>query len=177
MVRRRGVSSGKRIMAVDPGETTGWCTGIATPAKFELDAHGEINGRDLLIAGFELAGEPGGIYFEDRAVVYCLMQILYDFRPQVLVVEDFVLRPTGIGSTERSGVSPLRIISMIELWVFDILCEEDHIDVPEVVYQQAGSAKRVVTDERLRALGLYKRGVRHARDAIRHADLYRRGLR
>ena len=87
----------------------------------------------------------------------------FDSRPggiEELVVEDFLSRPGG----PRVNLSAPKTIGRIYAWA-------DARGVP-VVLQSPSSAKRVVTKDRLRAAGGWKRGEEHARDATRHL-LYR----
>ena len=87
----------------------------------------------------------------------------FDARPEgitELVVEDFISRPGG----PRVNLSAPVTIGRIVAWA-------DARGVP-VVFQSPSSAKRVVTKDRLRAAGGWKRGEEHARDATRHL-LYR----
>lgn len=60
------------------------------------------------------------------------------------------------GRTPKPDVTPLRIEGALAvLW-------------PEVVYQP-NTYKAIVTDERIKALGLWWPGQQHARDSLRHA--------
>ena len=84
-----------------------------------------------------------------------------------LVIEAFVV---GHGSgkmanADRSGLYPVRIASCLEG------CLVRQIPPNGIVYQMPSSAKRFMTDERLRAAGLWIRGSDHQRDAARHMAL------
>ena len=60
----------------------------------------------------------------------------------------------------HSNVHTLRWIGVIEALL-------DLRDIPQVT-QGAGIAKKFATDEKLKDWGMWQRGERHARDAIRH---------
>lgn len=151
-----------RVLAVDPGETTGW----ALWTDDESDA-----GEDDLVLGngWVTWGEEGPARgsHEENEVAKGLIVALVD--EDVIVVEDFILRPTG--NARRSGLSPVRITARLEALAFSF-----DLDLTWV-YQQASAAKGVVTDERLKGLGLWVRGAPHARDAIRHLVLYLRSAK
>jgi hypothetical protein len=175
------------IMGIDPGETTGWAVledgrvGGGGLAALSLEDYGQLNGGELLAGGMHLDGlGEGGLYDADRAICMSLAILINEYEPDIVCVEDFILRPSGIGSTARSGLSPLRIIAMMEMWRFEIGFNFDALPhggddgmtwSPRWYYQQPSDAKGVVTDARLRAAGLWVKGQQHARDAIRHACL------
>lgn len=167
------------VMGIDPGVTTGWAildcgqdgeVGLSSCVVVEC---GQLNGAELLKAGMADEVPEGGMYREDRAVAMALYRLIDAYQPDAVYVEDFVLRPSGIGSSGRDGVSPLRIICFLECWLFDIgFADDDVVDYdPGLAYNTPADAKKVITDQRLRAAGLWVRGQQHARDAIRHAAL------
>lgn len=162
------------IMGIDPGVTTGWAVLDDRDGEGEIAVVdcGQLNGNDLIRAEIDI--ELGGLYECDRAICLALVRLIHNYEPDYVFVEDFILRPTGIGSTGRDGVSPLRLISMLEVWRFDIQFGGDEGEWnPEWKYNTPADAKKVMTDSRLRAKGLYAPSVGqpHARDAIRHAAL------
>lgn len=165
------------ILAVDPGETTGWCLAEVHSGKpLEVLSVGQLNGAELLQEGMDLL-YPDSQFAQERAVALALMQIVSEHQVEVLVVEDFVLRQ--FTTMDRAGIGPAQIAAMLEVWVYEIIASAEAHEAGvgaevQMVLQDVASAKRVVTDERLKALGLWVRGLQHARDAIRHAELYRR---
>lgn len=161
------------VMGIDPGVTTGWAMlegeGAGLSALTIVEC-GQLNGKELLSGvGFAADVPEGGMYREDRAVAMALYRLIDAYEPDAVYVEDFVLRPTGIGSSGRDGVSPLRIICFLECWLFDIGVDER--GEFNYAYNTPADAKKVITDQRLKAGGLWVRGQQHARDAIRHAAL------
>lgn len=81
------------------------------------------------------------------------------WRIDEIVVENFRSRPGP-----AINLSASETIGRIYAWA-------DAVGVP-VIRQDASPVKRVVTKDRLRAAGGWKRGEEHARDATRHL-LYR----
>jgi hypothetical protein len=76
-----------------------------------------------------------------------------------IVVENFRSRPGP-----AVNLSAPRVIGRIYAWA-----EENEVPIVE---QDPSWAKRVITNDRLRALGGWVRGQEHSRDALRHL-LYR----
>lgn len=159
-------------MGIDPGETTGWAVCRAGRST-EVLSCGEINGEDLLASGFEL-WQAEEKYSQYRATCLALMQILMAEEVQVVVIEDFTLRQ--MTTTKPEGISPVRIGAMLMVWLHEILPEGDPGFYGQVYWQTPSQAKSVLTDKRMRDLGLWQRGLPHATDAVRHCDLYRRRM-
>lgn len=84
-----------------------------------------------------------------------------------LVIEDFILRER---TKQRNLLAPVRLTAGL---VQEVLRSDKLIGI---TLQSASDAKSVVTDERLKALGLWQVGQQHARDAIRHLALFLRRL-
>ena len=78
-----------------------------------------------------------------------------------VVMEDHRVYQNRIEQHAGSSLSTPRLIGMIET-----LCLQHSIPWHK---QPASMPKQFVTDEKLKAWGLYLPGKRHARDAIRHA--------
>lgn len=102
-----------------------------------------------------------------------------DKRVGQLVVEDFQLRvggSTGVASTARSLLSPVRVTSGLRTLLGARGKGLAGSSGSEALYgagwrftmQQASDAKTVVTDDRLRRWGAWAPGLEHARDATRH---------
>jgi hypothetical protein len=83
----------------------------------------------------------------------------------VFVVEDFILRE-GSHSSERSGLSSPRIVSLVE---GEVGVKFPAIEMPR---QSPSNAKTVATDARLRSNGLWRPGRPHENDAVRHLVLW-----
>lgn len=84
---------------------------------------------------------------------------LEQLQPEVVICERFVHRTT-IGV----DVTALEYIGVITLW-----CEQNKVHLR---MQTPSAAKAFWTDDKLKHLGLWRKGQRHAVDAIRHALTY-----
>lgn len=84
--------------------------------------------------------------------------------PTEIVIEDY--RVYSHKSDVHIGIELItpKLIGKVEL-----LCYQKNIPL---AYQMASQAKGFVTDEKLKAWGLYIKGHRHSRDSIRHAIYY-----
>lgn len=118
----------------------------------------------------ELLG--GGRHSSEVKVVYLLWELVKRYEPQVVVIEDFILRGVA-GSTRREALSPARI-------GFGIACVLGIDSGVEVVLSDPSAAISVFTNERLKRLGMYVKfpgGGEHVRDAARHVAMYLRKSR
>lgn len=202
------------IIAVDPGETTGWSVwqvhpeALSDPEVMILEnvqywQHGEIDcgakrgnaGDSSAVSSVEIleaeAGQlMGGERIEDptfggevqsiqgsdvlgisttgeSAGVSELLSLIETWPGAAVVTEDFILRKFDQG---RDILAPVRVMEKFEfgLWVLG----RDK----QSFRQQPSMAKTTVTDQRLKNWGFYRRdgGLRHARDADRHAITFLR---
>jgi hypothetical protein len=180
--RRRGYISNDEItyteatvIAIDPGGTTGWSLISVHPASLvESNAdfldnifthqHGEVdcgvhrgNLHSSLHTGISTDGEYGG--------VYDLTKFIESWPVAAVVIEDFTLRQMRM---DRDLLSPVRITAALgyNIWIAG---RDYHVQTP-------ADAKTTCTDERLKIWGVYDNsgGLRHARDADRHAILFLR---
>jgi hypothetical protein len=160
------------VMGIDPGETTGWavCEFMAR-GKLEVVSCGELNGEELISDGIDMTMPGAGNYSHHRAICMALMEILVAHDCSVVVVEDFVLRQ--FTTMDRAGIGPHGIINMLEVWLYDIMMPAGEW-LGDVVYQTPSQAKGVMTDQRMKSLELWQRGLPHATDAVRHCEVFRR---
>lgn len=137
--------------SIDPGGTTG--------IAFWRD--GGLCAWDSWRCGF-------GWKEQGRLVGEMADQVLDWVGPEgLLVVEDFVLRGGSMRSTRRDALSPVQVTGLM------LGRMQGRGWVGKLELQSAANAKGVVTDARLKGMGLY-RGNDHVRDAIRHGVLYLR---
>jgi len=122
------------VVAVDPGETTGWCA-VRLP-DFEVAA-GQVRDVDALI------------------------RVLEAHKPEVVVVEDFRLRPERAKSLSQQQLHASEVIGTVAAW-----CGRNWVELE----RQPASMRTVVTRELLGRLGLWSltRNMPHARDAAKH---------
>jgi len=139
----------KLIVGLDPGGTTG------------------VAAMELTDTGFELVrlyqwGDPDTVYEKIRDL---LRELSQEYDDMTVICESFEFRPDVMDPDE----TPKYIIKDLERFV-----EPEF----EIRYQQASVAKVGVPPpmggrpDRLKAFGLFKRGCRHANDAIRHIVVY-----
>lgn len=162
------------VLAFDPGETTGWsvwrapietlCT-QGTPKTLARCkwALGQIRPADA-----DLRRGEGDSATVDRMLEvgrWSYEEFVHEDDEFVLVREGFTLR---MMSMDPNLLAPVRVNAIFK----DRMRAAGN---PYQMYeQQPGEAKRVVTDQRLRAWGVYRPGMEHARDAERHAILFLR---
>jgi hypothetical protein len=163
------------VIAIDPGGTTGWSLITIHPeALTEPKAdifhnifdhkHGQVdcgsrrgNLGDSLHDGISTEGEFSG--------VFDLVEFIKAWPSAAVIIEDFTLRQLRM---DRDLLSPVRITAAIgySMWLAG---RDYHV-------QSASDAKRVCSDDRLKEWRMYEPagGLRHARDADRHAILFLR---
>src|SRR5206468_12988114 len=97
--------------------------------------------------------------------VYDLAHFIESWPVAAVVIEDFALRTMRM---DRELLSPVRVTSALgyNIWMNG---RDYHVQTP-------ADAKRVCTDDRLKAWGMYDPvgNLKHARDADRHAILFLR---
>lgn len=139
LAKRRGVDfiPPKRLLCLDPGETTGW-------AVFE---------DGMFSASGQASTAANGWKEIDK--------LFTDVNPTMLVYENYRVYSHKLERHSNSEVYTLRLVGVIEYLA------EVKFGIP-YFNQMANQAKGFVTDDKLKAWGMYQRGHRHARDAIRH---------
>lgn len=125
----------KKILALDPGETTGWATFV----DGELQKSGEVGQNDSLMD---------------------VMRLIDREQPTTIVVEAYRIYSWKADTHSWSDLFTPRLIGAIEL-----KCIQNKIPM---YTEMAQGAKNFCTNKKLKSWGYYKKGARHARDAIRH---------
>lgn len=135
------------LLALDPGETTGWCVFDSEDGKhFHLVAQGQEKTWEMDYAVSGLTG------------------LIKQFKPDHIVHELYAIYEWKSSDHSWSQVPTLRIIGCLET-----LCIQQNIPYSA---QTAQIAKNFCTDDKLRMWNYYIKGARHARDAIRHGTYY-----
>ena len=130
----------QRIVALDPGETTGAC----------IFYQGEmIDATQLVTIPISTAIEAFDSYIVSTGV------------PDLVVYEDYRIYGWKADTHKWASLHTPKIIGVIET-----VCHFH--DVP-TEFRLAQQAKQFVTDARLEEWGLWLKGQQHARDAVRHA--------
>lgn len=142
------------ILALDPGETTGWaCARILGGAfngiDFESGQELTRNMEEVASFLFFFLGAPGS-----NAVV-----------PDIVICEDYRVYSWKSDQHKWANLHTPKMVGAVQ-----VLCHLYGIGEP--VMQMAIEAKDFCTDEKLMQWGLLKKGERHARDAIRHLCSY-----
>lgn len=139
-----------RLLALDPGETTGWSVWDShdNAAYYQMDSCGQLETWDK----------------KNHSIIPCAKNFEYmlrDIVPDYVVMERYAVYEWKAQSHSWSDVPTLRIIGSMETRLID---RNIHYHM-----QTAQVAKHFVTDERLKEWGFWERGQRHARDSMRHA--------
>lgn len=135
-----------RLLALDPGETTGYSVFEATPENTRLIECGQLTTPNVPSAVCEFEK-----VFKKHDIVRA-------------VFESYRVYSWMSESHSWSDVPTLRIIGCIETLLYQ------H-NLPHTT-QTAQAAKNFCTDERLTDWGFWIKGQKHARDSIRHAAFF-----
>lgn len=173
MARIRTSLAGERVglFTMDPGQTTGitWSTPLL---KGTIK---EIFDRDVITVDEVSCLDPDvPDILTERSGVKVIAETYREQQAEWIlagipttrhffVYEDFVLAP-GHHSSERSGLSPVRVTSLLQGMLVT--------DQINWVAQSPSMAKSTITNDRLRRWDIWTRGMVHGRDATRHAALW-----
>jgi len=139
---KSGLPLPKVMIALDPGETTG------------LAVFNEAN----LVEAKQLATHS--IY----SGTDILIEVLDKYKPDMVVFEDYRIYDFKAQSHSWGTLHTPRLIGALQS-----LCHQRGI---KTFYQLAQQPKLFCTDQKLEQWGYYRKGLRHARDAIRHGCYY-----
>lgn len=132
------------ILALDPGETTGYC-------------FMSVNVSTAYYAGqIDTPNIPQS--------VLKISEFLTERQVDVIVCEDYRVYSWKSDQHKWANLHTPQLIGCIKT----LACIGD---IP-IHMQMAIEAKEFCTDDKLKAWGMYQEGQRHARDAIRHATSY-----
>lgn len=140
------------ILALDPGESTGYCifnwphTRQVKPREnleSYLVAAGQIASRDIVVQNEELD------------------KLICKFRPERVIYEKFMLYGHKAASQIGSDMFTPQVIGQIQV----VAAEHG----TPVISNSAQNVKLFYTDKKIKEHGLWQPGLKHARDAIRHA--------
>lgn len=139
-----------RLIALDPGQTTGYSVWEYQPT--------DIATRLTQIEAGQLNTWPM------ENAVKSLDLLFVKHNPNLIIHESYHIYAWKTDDHTHSSVPTLRVIGCIET-----LCIQRNIPLD---YQSAQVAKNFVADKKLNDWGLWIKGQRHARDSIRHAIYY-----
>ncbi len=139
-----------RLMALDPGGTTGWAKVTSLPDINELEfTHGQLGPH------------------EHHTELYDHLEI---HSPYTVICESFEFRQMGSDTKKK-----VELISREYIGVTKLYCSYFNVHLE---FQTASTAKALIPDKgpaqdvKLKQLGLYVPGAKHARDAYRHLLRY-----
>lgn len=135
-----------RLLALDPGETTGWSIWDVSEHDVYLTETGQA--------------ETWPIEQSVRGISELIGRVSHPRIPVLLVHEAYNIYAHKLQQHTHSNVPTLRVIGVIET-----LCVQQRIPL---LSQTAQVAKAWATDSNLKTWGVYQVGMRHARDSIRH---------
>lgn len=138
----------KRVLAIDPGMTTGYC--VFDYVMTHVD--------DIYIY---CLSDSGIIKVDKETGWDPIVDKIQQVNPSVVVCEDYRIYPSKDKVHVLSSVDTVRIIGAIEY-----MCHHEHFSL---VKQMASVHKGFVTDEKLKEWWLYKGINRHSRDAVKAA--------
>lgn len=141
--KQKGISFEGRLLALDPGQTTG-------VACFSADAQETVLTHASQIKTWPL--EEG---------VDTFWNLLQSLQPTKVVFESYQVYEWKTDDHTWSQIPTVQVIGMIKT----ILIQKE---IPFET-QTAQVAKGFCDDAKLKTWGYYQPGLRHARDAIRHA--------
>lgn len=126
---------------------------------------------DRILEGNGLYGgaEPTTMLRDEILQVVDCQNLLDNWPDAAWGYEDFILRQMN---TAREFISPVRIFSQL---AYSEIVHGRRARIPFV--QSASTAKSTATDERMQTAGLYRPGMIHANDAMRHASTFMRRCR
>jgi hypothetical protein len=130
------------LICLDPGETTGY-------ARFEgskLVAVDQIDTRSLIDGVQTIAGR------------------IARQKPSLVIIENYLVYAHKSREHSWQALHTPQFIGMLKL-----ACWQAQVPI---FLQMAGTAKGFADDEKLIDWGMYHKGKRHARDAIRHGIYY-----
>ena len=127
------------VLALDPGHTTGW----AFFEEAELKSSDQIDTSTI------------------EACARNATELFQIYHPQIVVMEDYRVYAWRQKQHVGSEMMTTRVIGALEL-----MSMQHH--VPHIIKQPAHVAKGFCDDKKLKEWGMYQKGQRHARDAIRH---------
>lgn len=135
-----------KVLALDPGETTGWAMFESTAEDAKLLCQGQIKTWPMIIA------------------VDNLTKMIEEHKPDFIVHEMYAVYEWKSQDHSWSQIPTVRVIGCIET-----LSIQQHISYSS---QTAQVAKNFCTDEKLKTWDFYEKGMRHARDAVRHGTYF-----
>lgn len=131
-----------KLLALDPGETTGW-------AFFDTTVNPFNRGTEQIST------------WPIQEAVENLSFLVTKLEPDFVVFESYNIYSWKSDNHKQSNVPTIQVIGTLQT----LLVQRN---IPWTT-QNAQTAKGFVTDDKLKSWGYYERGKKHGRDACRHA--------
>lgn len=135
------------LLSLDPGHTTGYALWLCDPDNIQLLEAGQLSTWDK--SDLSMDG---------------LVKLMDTVKIKHAVFETYQIYEWKNADHSWSQVPTIQIIGATK-----ILCQQKSITYSS---QTAQVAKQFCTDQKLEQWRFYERGMRHARDAIRHGAYY-----
>lgn len=145
-----------RIVALDPGGTTGWAYWTDEWESGCERINDEAWDR----------GQLTGQHHEELYGLLCTLQ------PDVLVYERFTYQRRELDKGVSLVLDSVEYIGVAKLWMHIGRLVDCQL-VPQTVHQGKIGPKNLWTEEKVKALGLWIPGLTHAMDATGHLLYYR----
>src|SRR4051812_12177127 len=131
-----------KVLALDPGGTTGWA---------HYDAITSVWTRDQIVG---------------KEHHHQLWELLCTWQPDVLIYERFMYQRRELDKGVSLNTDAHEYIGVAKLWVGTGNLQEVQLIV------QSPHQRKIWTDDKLKGLGLWIPGLSHAMDATRHLFYY-----
>jgi len=163
-----------RLLALDPGETTGWSffvNGSASNIPSAVDPTGHLN-TEAPAPALPQSSEPGWRLevcgqiktWPIESAFPSITSLLETYHPDQVVYERYNVYGWKAADHSWSDVPTLQVIGIIRT-----LALQSKIPTDE---QTAQIAKAFCKDDKLRSWGMYAKGQRHSRDSMRHGTYH-----
>jgi hypothetical protein len=141
-----------KVLSLDPGESTGYCI-VDWPFKRQIKPREDLS--SYLVDYGQIVGKDIMKHYKE------IVKLIKEHNPDVIVYEKFLLYGHRAESQIGSDMFTPQVIGQIR-----VLAAQH--GKPEIS-NTAQVAKLFYTDSKLREHNMWQPGMRHARDAIRHA--------
>lgn len=154
-----------KIIALDPGGTTGWATWedsiLGSSESYGEGRNVKVPYGDTDITGWFSYGQLGPN--EHHLELETLLGLEHSEHDYTVVCESFQYR-SGIVAQYRPNLvlDSVEYIGVVKYFV------QDRGLAGRLYMQTASAAKDFITDDKLKRLNLWIKGQQHARDALRH---------
>lgn len=149
------------IIALDPGGTTGIAVSYTGEFTGEPDDRSGLRKEYDDLADLNIRRAQIGPHHHHKE----LYTLLATIRPQLILCESFQYVQFKSKEWDRDSKSKVELISCEYIGVVNLFARINHT---QTVFQTPSEAKKFVSDDKLKALGLYQPGKPHSNDATRH---------